>query len=172
MSGRQRNFVGRGMPSNGAEATEALMTSAQPRGAATNHVRWRQALLVLFFVMALVACGGDDEATDPGSGVGNVPAGQPVLVCSQECRDRGQCGQTNDGTPTVLLNLEGPAVAPEEHDLAIAADTGVEVREVRTQTVVEQASGNGIPVNFYRVFIPERNTEGWTAAWCILNAPQ
>lgn len=130
---------------------------------------------LLLAVNLLTAClfgGGDENATNPpGNGDGQSSVGQgATLTCSQECSNRGQCGQSQERGTVVLLNIEAPAVAATDHDLAIAAGTVVEVVEVSPVNVVENATGFEFPVNFYRVFIPDRNTQAWVAGWCVLNA--
>ena len=141
--------------------------------------RWRLLLPRAWLLLALVilvsvvmACGGGGAELPPAAGLTpNVAAGTAALACSQECADRGQCGPTEDRGPAVLLNLEQPAVVAAEHDLAVPEGTTVEVREVQSRTVVD-ASGNGFPLNFYRVFVQSRNVEAWVAEWCVINVPQ
>lgn len=135
-------------------------------------------VLVVTIMNVVVACSllgggdGDPAAQTPGDGDGGqqpAPAGATTLTCSQECADRGQCGESADRGQVVLLSADQPAVAATEHELAVAAGSSVNVVDARSVTVVEETSGLEFPINFYRVFIPERNTEAWVAGWCVLN---
>lgn len=135
-------------------------------------------IVLTLFMSAVTACsllGGGDEGQDQvaapaDQGLEAIPAGQPTLTCSQECADRGQCGESTDRGTVVLLSTVQPAVAAADHDLAVPEGTAVSIVETRPITVVENASGQEFPVNFHRVAIPLRNTEAWVADWCIVYA--
>ncbi|MFW6062917.1 MAG: hypothetical protein ACOC9V_01975 [Chloroflexota bacterium] len=133
----------------------------------------RQLMLLVSFVIIIsliAACGGGNDDAPPDGQVGDVtPAGGTALTCSQECADRGQCGESVDRGTVVLLNLEQPAVLADEHDLAVPAATAVNVVEERLVTVLETATGSEFEVPFYRVSIPDRNVEAWVAGWCVIN---
>ena len=126
------------------------------------------ALVVLLLLIA--ACGGGEAV--PGEGENAVATNQGQLACSQECRDRGQCGDSPDRGTVILLNREQPAVDRNEHDLAIAQATTVDILERQTRTVVEEATGNAFPVEFFRVNVPERGEVAWVASWCFVSAAQ
>jgi hypothetical protein len=132
-----------------------------------------QARLLLAFVLlinVIAACGGGgDETPAPDENV--PPAEGASLDCTQECRDRGQCGESEDRGTVVLMSLDQPAVSAIDHDLAVPTGSPVEVREQRPVTLVENATGLEFPVNFFRVFVPNRNVEAWVAEWCVFNAP-
>lgn len=124
----------------------------------------------------VVACsligGGEPEDAYPAPGeeAADLPAPiGPTLTCSQECADRGQCGDSTDRGRVVLLSAGQPAVSPLDLNLAIADGSSVTVLEMRSLNVLENASGFEFPVNFYRVLVHDRNVEGWVAGWCILN---
>lgn len=131
-------------------------------------------VFILAIVMSVVvaACGGGENADvvpegeqqqQPESG----PAEQITLQCSPECAARGQCGKTANGADVVLLNLEGPAVDTAEHDLVVPVNTPVTVQEVRPVTLVEEATGAQFQRNFYWVFVPSQNVQGWAVDWCL-----
>ena len=124
----------------------------------------------VIIISLIAACGGGNDDAPADDGIGDVaPAGGTALTCSQECADRGQCGESTDRGTVVLLNLEQPAVMAAEHDLAVPAATAVNVVEERLVTVLETATGAEFQVPFYRVFVPERNVEAWVAGWCVIN---
>lgn len=133
--------------------------------------------LTLLIIVAhlFVACsllgggGGDGDAYPPPQDGSDLPVAGPTVTCSQECADRGQCGESTDRGPVVLLSAAEPAVSPVEFDLAVAEGAAVSVLETRSVNVRENASGFEFPVNFYRVLVQDRNVEGWVAGWCILN---
>lgn len=138
---------------------------------------WPLFLILVIMANLVVACsllggGGDPPASYPAPGQdagAAFPAGGPILTCSQECADRGQCGESTDRGRVVLLSAGQPAVSQLDHDLAIADGAGVTIMEMRSLNVMENATGFEFPVNFYRVLVHDRNVEGWVAGWCILN---
>lgn len=124
----------------------------------------------------VVACsllgGGESQAPYPAPDDGSnaaLPGSGPTLSCSQECADRGQCGESADRGRVVLLSAAQPSVSALDHDLAVTEGASVTVLEVRSVNVTENASGFEFPVNFYHVLIHDRNVEGWVAGWCVLN---
>lgn len=125
---------------------------------------------LVLIISLIAACGGGNDDTPPADEVGDAPPpGASALTCNEECRARGQCGESTDRGTVVLLNLEQPAVLATEHDLAIPAATAIEVREERAVTVQETATGVEFPATFYRVFVPDRSVEAWVAGWCVAN---
>lgn len=143
-------------------------TARKQRGAHTSNL-----LLLLILAHLLLACsvlGGDPNPAYPGPEAGSdAPVAGASLTCSQECADRGQCGDSADRGRVVLLSSDAPAVAAVDFELAIADNAAVNVLELRSVEVLESATGFQFPINFYRVHVPERNVEGWVSAWCILN---
>ena len=89
--------------------------------------------------------------------------GPAVLVCSQECRDRGLCGTADQGA-MVLLSSFAPAT--RGHDMAILAQTEVNIEFGQPQTAFTQVGNIAVPINYYAVNVPERGS-GWVAGWCI-----
>ncbi len=125
--------------------------------------------LLLLLAQALLACSllaGNDQPPPDEAAV--LPAG-PSLTCSQECSDRGQCGQSVDRGTVVLLSAGQPGVAPADFDLAVPDGAAVSVLEARSVSLLENNTGNQMAVDFYRVLVQERGVEGWVAAWCIFN---
>lgn len=166
----------------GPRQGENVKTQDRPGSRRTASPRVQQIVCVVLLTLlmsAVTACsllgGGGDEGQDQAAapsdqGLEAIPAGQPTLTCSQECADRGQCGESADRGTVILLSTLQPAVAAADHDLAVQEGTVVSIVETRPITVVENASGQEFPVNFHRVAIPLRNTEAWVADWCIVYA--
>ena len=121
----------------------------------------------------LTACGGENDADviPEGGEQQQLPEAAPAeaitLQCSAECAARGQCGTTIDGSDVVLLNLEGPAVEPSEHDQVAPVNAPVTVQETRPVALVEEATGAQFQHDFHRVFVAQQNIEGWVAEWCL-----
>src|SRR5690606_28179854 len=92
---------------------------------------WRRpvSLFVLFALMALLG-GCVFGGSDPTLGHVTLLQNNGTLVCSEACRDRGQCGSTLEGE-VVLLHSARPAT--RDHDVAIATNTSVMIMEVRTE---------------------------------------
>ncbi|MFW6068793.1 MAG: hypothetical protein ACOC9E_04335 [Chloroflexota bacterium] len=133
--------------------------------------------LLIIFAHLFVACsiigGGDgdggEEAYPAPDAESELPVAGPTLTCSQECADRGQCGESADRGRVVLLSTNEPGVSPTDFDLAVADGAAVSVLETRPVNVQETASGFEFSVDFYRVLVQDRNVEGWVAGWCVLN---
>lgn len=141
-------------------------------GARTVLKPLRVLIFAVVVAVAVVACGGGENADVVPEGEGQQqpgaqPAAQVTLQCSEECSARGQCGKTADGADVILLNLEGPAVEPTEHDLVVPVNTPVTVQETRPVALVEEATGAQFQHDFHRVFIAQQNAEGWVAEWCL-----
>ena len=125
-------------------------------------------LLLAAIVLLVVACGG---------GAGTVadiqPQSQARLVCSEECRARGQCGTSLDGRIFVLGREFEPAV--DAHDRLFPQDTVVTVNgsEIRTlQTIQpEPAGGEPFPHPFYHVTTVDGSKSGWMSSWCVVPQP-
>lgn len=134
------------------------------------RLRWLPGLLLAFLLLVACLGGGNEEQFPPPAAPVDVvpPPSGALLACSQECSDRGQCGRSPDRGEVVLLNWEGPALNTNEHDLAVPANTVVEIVEQRSETVVEVMSGLEFQLNFFHVFIPERQDYGWAAGWCVM----
>lgn len=128
-------------------------------------------LLIAFVLLVnvIAACGGGGNGTSAPEEVA-PPVEGASLNCSQECRDRGQCGESEDRGTVVLMSVDQPAVSAIDHDLAVPNNSPIEVREQRPVTLVENATGLEFPVTFFRVFVPNRNVEAWVAEWCVFNA--
>lgn len=141
-------------------------------GARTAVTPLRVLIVAILMAVAVGACGRSENADIVPEGEQQqqpeaAPAGEITLQCSAECAARGQCGKTADGADVVLLNLEGPNVEIAEHDLVTPVNTPVTVQEVRPVTLVEEATGAQFQRNFYWVFVPSQNVQGWVVDWCL-----
>lgn len=125
----------------------------------------RPALLLLVVVLlTLAACGrGDDEPTTVFGSEGTL-SGTANLICSDECRQRSQCG-TFGRRWVILSSSAGPAT--ESHDLYFTADSAVTINQ-QQMAQVQGVSGPSTPwrVAFYQIDAPGQGI-GWVAGWCI-----
>jgi hypothetical protein len=114
-------------------------------------------------LLLLVSCSSGDEVTLV---LGNevTLAGDAVLVCSESCLQRGQCGQTEESW-VVVLSSAGPATT--DHDRTLAVDSGVTIAQ-NQMALVENVSGPSTPWReaFYQVATPGQEP-AWVAGWCI-----
>jgi hypothetical protein len=120
--------------------------------------------LLSFGILTMSACsilGRGDSA--PISGNEGALAGEALLICSQECADRGQCGSSEAGQ-MVLLNNAGPAT--EGHDMAVPENSGVSIERQEARTIVQVSTEEQFQMPFYLVNIPDRG-QAWVAGWCI-----
>lgn len=124
-------------------------------------------LLLTAIVLLVVACGGGE------AGAVIQPQSQARLVCSQECRDRGQCGTSLDGRTFVLGREFEPAV--DAHDRLFAQETVVTVNggEERTLQLIqpEPVGGEQFQHIFYHVTAIDGSKSSWVSSWCIVPQP-
>lgn len=120
--------------------------------------------VLVISLLALSACSlvrrGEREGT-LGSSAALV--GRATLVCSTECRARGQCGSTDSGD-VVLMSSVSPAT--RGHDVASLNGTQVEIDQQIAQTVVQDSDGQQFQTPYYLVNVPGRGF-AWVAGWCI-----
>ena len=87
-----------------------------------------------------------------------------TLVCSEACRDRGQCGTTLEGE-VVLLHSAWPAT--RDHDVAIPANTPVIITNVLTETMTAVNDPvQTFPLYYYNVAAQD-GSFGWAPGWCV-----
>jgi hypothetical protein len=89
--------------------------------------------------------------------------GQATLVCSADCRARGQCGSSDNGD-VVLMSSVGPAT--RGHDLVALSGTAVGIEQQIAQTVIQDGDGQQFQIPYYFVNVPGRGF-AWVAGWCI-----
>lgn len=131
------------------------------------YIHRRKIISALFIVLSflIASCGGGGNGADGNLVLGNdqTLSGQAVLVCSQECLDRAQCG-LSEQVETVLLNSTGAATT--NHNMAIPAGTAVNVDHQEMHPVVQVSDQTSARVPFYLVEMPEVGF-GWVAGWCV-----
>ena len=104
-----------------------------------------------------------DESEEP------VPV---TLVCSQECADRGQCGEAQSGNDAVVVlgGKDGPAVEANQHDVVFLAGSAATVRSSMEVTLLD-SDGREFKETFSRVEalnpMGDIAETGWVADWCI-----
>jgi hypothetical protein len=135
--------------------------------------RLKASVLSVVFVAAILlsmsGCSilqGDGVST---LGTESVLADEALLVCSNDCADRGQCGM-GDQEEMVLLSSAGPATVG--HDMAIPNGAMVTINHEEKRTVIQAATDQSSEVSFYQVDIPEQGDIparglGWAAGWCV-----
>ncbi len=140
---------------------------------------WRSMILagaLLFFLVTITACDLlPFSQSVPRLGYeANPLSGQAYLVCSQACRDRGQCGEVVAGPEApftaVMVNVSGPAT--RNHSNIASFNSLVTIIETRDETVIaEPNSQNQFILRFYHINVPNLNLDGWVAGWCIADRP-
>ena len=98
----------------------------------------------------------------PESDFSNVK--EAIVVCSDECHDRGQCGLDEEGREFVLMGLASPTL--EGHEKAVPANSPVTIVGKEIQPIIEVSSSDSVEMSFYSVILPD-STQGWVADWCI-----
>lgn len=131
---------------------------------------------LLFLLVVVTAC---DllPFSQPVSRLGyeaNPLSGQAYLVCSQACRDRGQCGEVIAGPEApftaVMVNVGGPAT--RNHSNLASFNSLVNIIETRDEVLIaELDSQNQFTLRFYHITIPNLNLDGWVAGWCVADRP-
>lgn len=118
-------------------------------------------LLIFLCLLFLIGCrrdSGPDEAELEG-----VP--QIVVVCSEVCADRGQCGEAADGRRLVFGHPDRPEV--RGHQMIFEHETAVFFINTREETLQVLATGEQFNHTFYLVTRPEDRRSGWVAGWCV-----
>ena len=115
----------------------------------------------------MAACGRDDA---PRLGSEVILSGNAVLTCSQECRDRGQCGvAVGTETQFVLVgSAEQPTTRPRQFALPPGTTVTITSPPLATNLLLVTDPNARETVNFYPVTVPDRgNASGWVAGWCL-----
>lgn len=114
----------------------------------------------------LTACSLINRDTGPTSTLGHTTtlteAG--VLVCSQPCAERGQCGSRVDGGQVILGGRGQPLTT--QHEVFFPADTRVDILQMAPYTVRSLTEGDPFTLNFYNIAVPG-GEQGWVAGWCL-----
>lgn len=116
-------------------------------------------------LMIIASCRGQESQSGENQILGSEQtlSGQAILLCSQDCLDRAQCGLTEQ-VETVLLSSFGPATTG--HDMAFPAGTGVVIDHQEMQPVIQVSDQSSSRVPFYFVNVPDLGM-GWVAGWCV-----
>jgi hypothetical protein len=135
----------------------------------------RVRLAQLFLATAsliMTACGllAGNQGGLLGHQVQLPPQSEAVLVCSQECADRGWCGTTSDQRQVVL----GNAITPADPfpDRLFSLDSRVNINQVGVATLEQVVSGEQSELPFYHVISLQEGKSAWIAGWCIAAPPQ
>ena len=121
------------------------------------------AAIAAILLLILVACSG---AGEPVFGNEQLLAGDAVVVCSQACAERGQCGERlEEGGEVVLASETGPATTG--HSFVLPDQATVAIVEARAEQVVQTSDQVTFPLNFYYVTEQASGSSGWVAGWCI-----
>jgi uncharacterized low-complexity protein len=97
---------------------------------------------------------------------------QVTLVCSQECAERGQCGEAQGGNDAavVLGGKDAPAVEANQHDVVFLAGSRANVQSSMEATLIDN-DGREFTQSFSRVEalnpMGDIAETGWVAEWCI-----
>lgn len=119
--------------------------------------------LVLLLALAVLAGCGDETATFAENE-------QAKIACSQECAERGQCGEMDDGRRAVLASEGAPAVAA--HNRFFVEETLVTI--VGTQPRELIAARDGVPLiaeatPFPHLFynVSDGGKTAYVSEWCL-----
>ena len=120
-------------------------------------------LIQFALLMIIASCRGQGSQSGENQILGSEQrlSGQAILLCSQDCLDRAQCGLTEQ-VETVLLSSFGPATTG--HDMAFPAGVVIDHQEMQPVIQVSDQSSSRVP--FYFVNVPDLGM-GWVAGWCV-----
>jgi hypothetical protein len=121
-------------------------------------------LLLMALSLSLAAC-----SLIAGGSNGSETEAQQVetrvtLVCSQECRQFGQCGVNDNDEAMVLGHSASPSLTG--HDRLFPADQAVILLQRQAREAGTQARAQ-IPVTFFNVRTEDGSQVGWVAGWCV-----
>ena len=124
--------------------------------------------VLAFLLLFLTACSLINRDVAPQQTLGHEVRleGEGVLVCSQACQERGQCGTTTADSQTVILGgLVEPRTGP--HDTFLPAQDRVIINSVVPFTLRQIQDLSELSINFYNVTSPATGQSGWVAGWCV-----
>ncbi|MEJ2754211.1 MAG: hypothetical protein P8169_16290, partial [Chloroflexota bacterium] len=106
----------------------------------------------IWIIVILAIIGAAYFAWQYFSGDENEEPEQVTLVCSQDCADRGQCGEAQSGNDAavVLGGKDGPAVEANQHDVVFLAGSAATVRGSMEATLLD-SDGREFNQTFSRV---------------------
>lgn len=125
-------------------------------------------LLVFFVLILTTACGflGGSDARILGSDSEVPLAGEAWITCSQDCRDRAQCGLAqNINADVIMLRTDFPDTV--QHNMIIGNGEPVVIiasTDVEVARIVDPNSR--YVARFYQVQVPNR-APAWVAGWCV-----
>lgn len=123
-----------------------------------------QAVLILVMLI-LTACSLLNRDTSTAIlGHDTRLEGNAVLVCSQSCQERSQCGTTTDQGTVILGGLFQPQTGP--HDVFFPAKTPVTINNVVPYVLRQVSDQQEFSINFYNV-VAQDGKAGWVAGWCV-----
>lgn len=125
---------------------------------------WFLPPLLVLCLLVLVACGASEEAIEPQAF--DDQFGEPRrLVCSDECAQRGQCGQDPDQQMVVLGHMDGPHLA--NHNVLFPTGHEVFVTSSQQRQAETVLGSQPLLIEFYSVNAPDLGKFGWVAGWCL-----
>ena len=119
--------------------------------------------LTLFFLLFILGCSrGGEEVPVEGE---TAPQQQGILVCSEECAARGQCGKTVNGDQTVILGHPDRPVV-QDHQMTFPAEDILPIVSTKEELLEVVSTGEQFSHLF---FLLQRADErvGWVAGWCF-----
>lgn len=121
--------------------------------------------ILLALLLIIESCRSQETQSGGNQMLGSEQtlSGQAILLCSQDCLDRAQCGLAEQ-VETVLLSSFGPATTG--HNMAFPAGTAVVIDHQEMQPVIQVSDQSSSRVPFYLVNVPEVGM-GWVAGWCV-----
>ncbi len=87
-----------------------------------------------------------------------------MLLCSQACQERGQCGTIANQSTVVLGGIFQAQTS--SHDVFFPTATRVAINNVTPFWVRQLVDGQQFSINFYNVTAPDGKS-GWVAGWCV-----
>lgn len=121
-------------------------------------------VLIICMFLVLNACSVMKLIQDEQKEETSLSVEDATLQCSDECRDRGQCGKDMEGSDVVLLASSAPAL--EDHSAAYQANTPVTIVGKEVHSVIQLSDGQSMEMSFYDIVLPD-GEQGWVPGWCL-----
>jgi hypothetical protein len=126
-------------------------------------------LILLLAAYLLTACALLRGDAEPVLGDVTTLTGSAILVCSQACADRGQCGTTAELGEVVLGSTFAPST--RQHDIAAPVGSLATITSMQSEPMIQSATGQEFAVNYYYLTIANKPFPAWVAGWCVTSAP-
>ncbi|MGB1253174.1 MAG: hypothetical protein ACPG8W_21355 [Candidatus Promineifilaceae bacterium] len=135
---------------------------------------------IILFSSASCSVVGRFRGPQYGSTTRFADTTEVFLVCSDECKARGQCGDSkaDDGTDIQVILMSAQFPASRNHDMVVSTNFAGKVTKSQEESMIVGDSDKPFPMNYYVVesleprLLSDGTTafvSGWVQGSCVSN---